>query len=77
MHNEIAFEGTFKPKNHLNNNNYPGNVGGADESGMPYGTFGGPQLRVPDDRKSYQIDASEGNVPGQSFHVKGANNNHN
>jgi hypothetical protein len=35
---EIAFEGTFKPKTHLNNNMYNA---GADEAGMQYGTFGG------------------------------------
>jgi hypothetical protein len=53
VRNEIAFEGTFKPKTHLNANNIHGNVGGADENGMPFGTFGGPQFRIPDERKSY------------------------
>ena len=46
---EIAFEGTFKPKTHLNNNMYNA---GAEDAGMQYGTFGGQQLlsRFPDQR---------------------------
>ena len=49
LRQEIAFEGTFKPKTHLNNNMYNG---AADETGMQYGTFGGQQLmsRFPEHR---------------------------
>ena len=38
LRQEIAFEGTFKPKTHLNNNMYNA---GAEDAGMQYGTFGG------------------------------------
>ncbi len=44
----LAFEGTFKPKTHLNNN-----MGHADNGGMPFGTFGGPGLNLPQERVSY------------------------
>ncbi len=65
MRQDIAFEGTFKPKTHLNSN-LPQHT---DEGGMPFGTFGGPALlhKVPDERKSYAIDD---NTNGHSFYQK-------
>lgn len=51
----LAFEGTFKPITHLNNNT-GGNMG--DDGGMPFGTFGGPGLKVPQERASYDAHLS-------------------